>query len=120
MVAIGIDLGTSNSAVAVWKDDKVIIIPNGEGHRVTPSIVAFTARDILVGNVAKNQVGFTSANAGFQNQILFTLLVSKNLTFQIGFTYTPPKSYFRMINYFPYFFISHQKTFPTIFNQQRN
>jgi molecular chaperone DnaK (HSP70) len=58
MVAIGIDLGTTNSVVAVWKDGKAIIIQNDEGHRVTPSIVAFTATDILVGDVAKNQVKF--------------------------------------------------------------
>jgi molecular chaperone DnaK (HSP70) len=56
MVAVGIDLGTTNTVVAVWKDGKVTIIPNDEGHRVTPSIVAFTNTNMLVGNVAKNQV----------------------------------------------------------------
>jgi molecular chaperone DnaK (HSP70) len=56
MVAIGIDLGTTNSVVSVLKDGKAIIIPNDEGHRVTPSIVAFTDKEILVGNVAKNKV----------------------------------------------------------------
>jgi heat shock 70kDa protein 1/2/6/8 len=56
MVAVGIDLGTTNTVVAVWKDEKVTIIPNDEGHRVTPSIVAFTNTNMLVGNVAKNQV----------------------------------------------------------------
>jgi molecular chaperone DnaK (HSP70) len=56
MVAIGIDLGTTNSVVSVWKVDKVIIIPNDEGLRVTPSIVAFTDTDMLVGDVAKHQV----------------------------------------------------------------
>jgi molecular chaperone DnaK (HSP70) len=56
MVAIGIDLGTTNSVVSVWKDDKTIIIPNNEGYRVTPSIVAFTDTDMLVGDVAKHQV----------------------------------------------------------------
>jgi molecular chaperone DnaK (HSP70) len=57
-IAIGIDLGTTNSVVSVWKDDKVIIIPNDEGLRVTPSIVAFTDNDMLVGDVAKHQVQF--------------------------------------------------------------
>jgi molecular chaperone DnaK (HSP70) len=56
MVAIGIDLGTTNSVVSVFKDGKAIIIPNDEGHRITPSIVAFTAEEILVGNVARKQV----------------------------------------------------------------
>jgi molecular chaperone DnaK (HSP70) len=62
MIVIGIDLGTTNTVVAVWKDGKAIIIPNDEGHRVTPSIVAFTATDILVGDVAKSQVKFNIQN----------------------------------------------------------
>jgi molecular chaperone DnaK len=57
MVAIGIDLGTTNSVVSVLKDGRTIIIPNDEGHRVTPSVVGFAGdKSILVGNVAKNQV----------------------------------------------------------------
>ena len=53
---IGIDLGTTNSAVAVTEGDKPIIIPNEEGGRTTPSVVAFTDKgDRLVGQVAKRQ-----------------------------------------------------------------
>jgi molecular chaperone DnaK len=53
---IGIDLGTTNSVVAVMEGDKVTVIPNEEGGRTTPSVVAFTQKaEILVGQVAKRQ-----------------------------------------------------------------
>jgi molecular chaperone DnaK len=53
---IGIDLGTTNSCIAIMEGDKTIVIPNEEGGRTTPSVVAFTAKgEILVGQVAKRQ-----------------------------------------------------------------
>jgi len=53
---IGIDLGTTNSCVAVMEGSEPVVIPNSEGHRTTPSIVAFTENgERKVGEPAKRQ-----------------------------------------------------------------
>src|SRR5690625_2538796 len=52
---IGIDLGTTNSAVAVLEGGEPVIIPNNEGNRTTPSVVSFKDGEIQVGEVAKRQ-----------------------------------------------------------------
>ena len=63
--AIGIDLGTTHSCVAVCKHGGVKIIPNDQGYRTTPSYVAFTDYELLVGNEAKNQVAMNPSNTVF-------------------------------------------------------
>ena len=63
--AIGIDLGTTYSCVGVWQHDRVEIIPNDQGNRTTPSYVAFTDTERLVGDAAKNQVALNPHNTVF-------------------------------------------------------
>ena len=63
--SIGIDLGTTNSCVGIWKNNTVEIIPNDMGERTTPSCVAFTATEILVGTAAKNEASCNPANTIF-------------------------------------------------------
>ncbi len=53
--AIGIDLGTTNSVVAVMEGGEPVVIPNAEGNRTTPSIVAFVKNERVVGEIAKRQ-----------------------------------------------------------------
>src|SRR5688572_31868775 len=63
---IGIDLGTTNSVVAVMEGTEPKVIPNSEGGRTTPSVVAFTkSGERLVGQVAKRQTVTNSENTVF-------------------------------------------------------
>ena len=63
--AVGIDLGTTYSCVAVWQNDRVEVIANDQGNRTTPSYVGFTDTERLIGDAAKNQVAMNPHNTVF-------------------------------------------------------
>ena len=87
--AIGIDLGTTFSAVAVMEGGKATIIPNSEGDRTTPSVVCIKGKDRIAGKVARNQAIISPGNT---IRSIKRHMGEKNFTIAIeGEDYTPPQ-----------------------------
>jgi L1 cell adhesion molecule like protein len=63
--AVGIDLGTTYSCVAVWRGNRGEVITNDQGNRLTPSCVAFTSAERFVGEAAVNQAALNPTNTIF-------------------------------------------------------
>jgi len=64
--AVGIDLGTTNSVIAIMEGDKPVVLENTEGNRTTPSVVAFKGSETLVGQMARRQAALNPEGTVFE------------------------------------------------------
>ena len=85
--AIGIDLGTTYSCVAVWQHDHVEVIVNDQGNRMTPSYVAFTDTEQMAGDTAFNQVMRNPTNSIYGRFVSSRTCIDLHTTFNQIFTH---------------------------------
>ncbi|MDE6289556.1 MAG: Hsp70 family protein, partial [Ureaplasma sp.] len=94
-IILGIDLGTTNSAVAILENGKPIILENLEGKRTTPSVVAFKNKETIVGDAAKRQM-ITNINTIFSVK----RYMGTEHKYEIdGKTYTPEEISAKILTY---------------------
>jgi heat shock 70kDa protein 1/2/6/8 len=74
-IIIGIDLGTTNSCVSVWKDNRLVVIPDEFGYNTIPSVVSFTNSDIYIGREAQKQKKINPKNTFYD----IKRLIGKNI-----------------------------------------
>ena len=84
--AVGIDLGTTYSCVGVFQHGKVEIIANDQGNRTTPSYVAFTDTERLIGDAAKNQVAMNPTNTIFGKSAILVISPITRFSFFLHIT----------------------------------
>lgn len=65
-IIVGIDLGTSNSCVSIWRNNNLEIIPDVYGNKTIPSIVSFTSKSRYIGKEAKNQIEINPENTFYE------------------------------------------------------
>ncbi len=90
---VGIDLGTTNSVIAVLEGAVPIVIPNSEGNRTTPSIVAYTSQgEILIGQIAKRQIILNPENTFYSVKRFIGCKYDEILSEKIKVSYTIKKA----------------------------